>query len=106
MDKNKKHFNLIEICEYIDNININDSSAYQLKNMIVNFVQSIKNEAVDKFSKKLMSDEFQKYNIDVVFETCRELSYEKCTDTFYEYVEDMTKRFKNGDFNDKEEKIC
>lgn len=42
MKENKKHFNLIEICEYIDNTNIDDSSGYQLKSMIVDFVQSAK----------------------------------------------------------------
>lgn len=54
------------------------------------------NKAIDDFSKKLKSDEFQKHNINMVFETSHQLSYSDCIDYFIEYIEEIAEQLKEG----------
>ena len=52
------------------------------------------NEAIDDLTNKLTSDEFQKYNLDFVFETSKSLSYNECISAFCEYIEKIAKELK------------
>lgn len=54
------------------------------------------NKAIDEFAERLKSDEFQKYNLDMVFETSRDLSYTECIDDFHEYVDEIAEQLKGG----------
>ena len=56
--------------------------------------KAIYDKAIDKFTEKLKSDEFQKYNLDMVFETSRDLSYTNCISAFCEYIDEMAKQMK------------
>lgn len=53
-------------------------------------------KAIDDFAEALKSDEFQKYNIDMVFETSRDLTYTQCTDAFCEYIDIIAEQLKEG----------
>lgn len=52
------------------------------------------NEAIDDLTNKLTSDEFQKYNLDFVFETSKSLSYNECISAFCEYIEKISNELK------------
>lgn len=52
------------------------------------------NKAIDDLTNKLTSDEFQKYNLDFVFETSKSLSYNECISAFCEYIEKIAKELK------------
>lgn len=52
------------------------------------------NEAIDDLTNKLTSDEFQKYNLDFVFETSKSLSYNECISAFCEYIEKIANELK------------
>lgn len=52
------------------------------------------NDAINDFAKMLKSDKFQKYNLDMVFETSRDLSYSDCIDAFIEYVDVIADQLK------------
>ena len=52
------------------------------------------NEAIDDLTNKLTSDEFQKYNLDFVFETSKSLSYNECISAFCEYIEKIANKVK------------
>lgn len=54
------------------------------------------NNAIDNFAKKLKSDELQKHNLDMVFETSRDLSYSNCINAFEEYVDSVAEQLKSG----------
>lgn len=54
----------------------------------------IYNKALEDFKNKLISDEFQKYNIDFVFETNRDWNYSNCILAFIEYIEEINKELK------------
>ena len=54
------------------------------------------NKAIDDFVEKLKSDEFQKYKLDMVFETSRDLTYSQCVNAFHEYIDEITKQLKEG----------
>lgn len=56
----------------------------------------IRNKAIDEFVERLKSDEFQKYNLDMVFETSRDLSYSHCINAFHEYVDEIAEQMKAG----------
>lgn len=56
-------------------------------------------KAIDEFVERLKSDEFQKYNLDMVFETSRDLSYSHCINAFHEYVDEMAEQMKAGGEN-------
>lgn len=58
--------------------------------------KKIRNKAIDEFAKQLKSDEFQKYNLDMVFETSRDLSYSHCINAFHEYVDEIAEQLKVG----------
>lgn len=52
------------------------------------------NKAIDDLTNKLTSDEFQKYNLDFVFETSKSLSYNECISAFCEYIEKIANELK------------
>ena len=52
------------------------------------------NKAIDDLTNKLTSDEFQKYNLDFVFETSKYLSYNECISAFCEYIEKIANELK------------
>ena len=52
------------------------------------------NDAINDFVKMLKSDKFQNYNLDMVFETSRDLSYSDCIDAFIEYVDVIADQLK------------
>lgn len=52
------------------------------------------NKAIDDLTNKLTSDEFQKYNLDFVFETSKSLSYNECISAFCEYIEKIAEELK------------
>lgn len=52
------------------------------------------NDAINDFVKMLKSDKFQKYNLYMVFETSRDLSYSDCIDAFIEYVDVIADQLK------------
>ena len=52
-------------------------------------------KAINDFTEKLKSDEFQKYTLDMVFETSRNLSYSECIDAFHEYIDETVNKMKN-----------
>lgn len=58
--------------------------------------QEIRAKTIDEFAKQLKSDEFQKYNLDMVFETSRDLSYSHCINAFHEYVDEIAEQLKVG----------
>ena len=106
MKENKKHFNLIEICEYIDNTNIDDSSGYQLKSMIVDFVQSAKNEAVNELVEEIKAmtaaDEKTPLYLDDIIWIAEIITESR---KFVSNIID-TKNRKNNNFNKNGGKIC
>lgn len=53
-------------------------------------------KAIDEVAERLKSDEFQKYNLDMVFETSRDLSYSDCIDAFHEYIDKIAEQLKAG----------
>ena len=57
-------------------------------------------KAIDDFVEKLKSDEFQKYKLDMVFETSRDLTYSQCVNAFHEYIDEITKQLKKGRVDD------
>ena len=57
------------------------------------------NKAIDDFVEKLKSDEFQKYKLDMVFETSRDLTYLQCINVFHEYIDEIAKQLKAGETN-------
>ena len=59
-----------------------------------------RNKAIDEFAERLKSDEFQKYNLDMVFETSRDLSYSDCIDAFHEYIDEVSEQLKDGGENE------
>ena len=59
-------------------------------------VEEISAKAIDEFAERLKSDEFQKYNLDMVFETSRDLSYSHCINAFCEYIDEVAKMLKGG----------
>lgn len=61
-----------------------------------NHEQEIRNKAIDEFAERLKSDEFQKYNLDMVFETSRDLSYSHCINAFCEYIDEIAEQMKGG----------
>lgn len=63
-------------------------------------IQGIRAKAIDEFAKQLKSDEFQKYNLDMVFETSRDLSYSHCINAFHEYVDEIAEQLKEGGKNE------
>ena len=69
-------------CPYFKEV---DTSEYDKK---------IYNKAIDDLTNKLTSDEFQKYNLDFVFETSKSLSYNECISAFCEYIEKIAKELK------------
>lgn len=58
--------------------------------------KEIRAKAIDEFAEQLKSDEFQKYNLDMVFETSRDLSYSHCINAFHEYVDEIAEQLKAG----------
>ena len=58
--------------------------------------REIKAKVIDEFTEQLKSDEFQKYNLDMVFETSRDLSYSQCIDAFHKYIDEIAKQMKEG----------
>ena len=63
-------------------------------------IQGIRAKAIDEFAKQLKSDEFQKCNLDIVFETSRDLSYSHCINAFHEYVDEIAEQLKEGGKNE------
>ncbi len=59
--------------------------------------QEIRNKVIDEFAELLKSDEFQKYNLDMVFETSRDLSYSHCINAFCEYIDEIAEQMKGGE---------
>ena len=57
-------------------------------------LEDYRNKAIDEFAERLKSDEFQKYNLDMVFETSRDLSYSQCIDAFHEYINEIAEQMK------------
>jgi hypothetical protein len=62
----------------------------------------IRAKAIDEFVERLKSDEFQKYNLDMVFETSRNLSYSECIDAFHEYIDEIAEQMKVGGKNERD----
>ena len=63
-------------------------------------IQEIRANAIDEFAERLKSDKFQKYDLDMVFETSRDLSYSDCIDAFHEYIEEIAGQMK-GEQNER-----
>ena len=63
-------------------------------------IQEIRAQAIDEFAERLKSDEFQKYNLDMVFETSRDLSYSHCINAFCEYIDEIAEQMKAGEENE------
>ena len=61
---------------------------------IEDFEKEIRAKAINEFAERLKSDEFQKYDLDMVFETSRDLSYSNCVNAFCEYVDKITEELK------------
>lgn len=53
-------------------------------------------KAIDNFVEKLKSDEFQKYKLDMVFETSRDLTYSQCVNAFHEYIDKIAEQLKGN----------
>lgn len=64
------------------------------------FEKEIRAKAINEFAERLKSDEFQKYNLDMVFETSRDLSYSDCIDAFHEYIDEVSEQLKDGGENE------
>ena len=64
------------------------------------FEKEIRANAINEFAERLKSDEFQKYNLDMVFETSRDLSYSDCIDAFHEYIDEVSEQLKDGGENE------
>lgn len=62
--------------------------------------KEIRAKVIDEFAERLKSDEFQKYNLDMVFETSRDLSYSHCINAFHEYVDEIAEQLKAGGINE------
>ena len=62
--------------------------------------KEIRNKTINEFAERLKSDEFQKYNLDMVFETSRDLSYSDCIDAFHEYIDEVSEQLKDGGENE------
>ena len=58
--------------------------------------QEIRTQVIDEFVEQLKSDEFQKYTLDMVFETSRDLSYSQCINAFEEYIDEIAEQMKVG----------
>ena len=56
----------------------------------------IRAKAIDEFAERLKSDEFQKYNLDMVFETSRDLSYSNCINAFCEYIDKIAEEMRGA----------
>ena len=59
--------------------------------------REIRNKVIDEFAERLKSDEFQKYNLDMVFETSRDLSYSNCINAFCEYVDKIAEEMRGAE---------
>jgi len=55
-----------------------------------------RNKVIEEFAERLKSDEFQKYNLDMVFETSRDLSYSNCVNAFCEYVDKIAEEMRGA----------
>ena len=71
---------------------IEEVSATELDTMF----KEIRNMAIYEFAERLKSDEFQKYNLDMVFETSKDLSYSNCINAFHEYIDKIAEQLKGG----------
>lgn len=56
--------------------------------------EQIRAKTIDEFAERLKSDEFQKYNLDMVFETSRDLSYSNCVNAFCEYIDEIAEEMR------------
>lgn len=63
-------------------------------------LEDYRNKVIDEFAERLKSDEFQKYNLDMVFETSRDLSYSHCINAFQEYIDEIAEHLKEGGENE------
>ena len=64
------------------------------KGMDYSYATFMYKKAIDDLTNKLTSDEFQKYNLDFVFETSKSLSYNECISAFCEYIEEIANELK------------
>lgn len=60
------------------------------------FEKEIRAKAIDEFAERLKSDEFQKYDLDMVFETSKDLSYSNCVNAFCEYVDKIAEEMRGA----------
>ena len=89
-------FTLDEVFEFIEDSSLSTLDVCELKSRIVDVIQPEINKAIDEFAERLKSNEFQKYDLDMVFETSRNLSYTECIDAFHEYVDEIAEQLKGG----------
>lgn len=73
---------------------LREFKAIYQKGMDYSYVTFMYNKAIDDLTNKLTSDEFQKYNLDFVFETSKSLSYNECISAFCEYIEEIANELK------------
>lgn len=73
---------------------LREFKAIYQKGMDYSYATFMYNKAIDDLTNKLTSDEFQKYNLDFVFETSKSLSYNECISAFCEYIEEIANELK------------
>lgn len=73
---------------------LREFKAIYQKGMDYSYATFMYNKAIDDLTNKLTSDEFQKYNLDFVFETSKSLSYNECISAFCEYIEKIANELK------------
>lgn len=78
-----------QICERKEDLLVSNDDIHKL-------AKHVKEQAIDEFVERLKSDEFQKYNLDMVFETSRDLSYSHCINAFCEYIDEIAEQLKGG----------
>lgn len=76
--------------------NLKENSFFNFDSLVVRVDKKSYDKAIDEFAERLKSDEFQKYNLDMVFETSRDLSYSHCINSFCEYVDKIAEQMKGG----------
>lgn len=100
-----KDMSSVEILNYYRNLYYREPNtteqgivAWAINDILPKYVneQEMKVKAIDEFAERLKSDEFQKYNLDMVFETSRDLSYSQCIDAFHEYINEIAQQMKKG----------
>ena len=87
--------NCKQIVEWLEELKkLREFKEVYQKGMDYSYATFMYKKAIDDLTNKLTSDEFQKYNLDFVFETSKSLSYNECISAFCEYIEKIANELK------------